>query len=113
MRVTFNSFFNDGLASITEAANQRNTAALQVSTGKRINVPSDDPAAASSALGERARLDRIDSYTQAGNAVNARLTVVDSVLSDALNQLTAAQTAGVSAQGTTVTQGQRDAAIQQ
>jgi len=113
VRVTFNGFFNDGLASITEAANQRNTAALQVSTGKRINVPSDDPAAASSALGERARLDRIDSYTQAGNAVNARFTVVDSVLSDVLNQLTAAQTAGVSAQGSTVTQGQRNAAIQQ
>src|SRR5581483_3192880 len=45
------------------------------------------------------------------NAASAHLSIADSALTDMVNQLSAAQTAALSARGSNVTQSQRDAAV--
>jgi flagellar hook-associated protein 3 FlgL len=82
----------------------------QVSTGKRVEKPSDDPSAALGAVGEHNETAAIDQYARATDTVGSRLAVVDTVLSDLITQLTAAQVSSASARGSSKTQIQRDAA---
>lgn len=109
MRTTFD-ITRDGLTAINTAAEQLATLQEQVATGKALRVPSDNPAAAARAVGEHAELSTIDAYTQSTNAVSARQSAADSVMSDMIDKITAALTAATSAAGTTATQSVRDAA---
>lgn len=110
MRTTFNETFRHGLEDISRTAEQLADAQRRVSSGRRINAPSDDPAATVQAINERATLATLDSYTRAGDTAFARLAVADSVLSDVINQLTAARVATVGARGSARGQAERDAA---
>ena len=71
----------------------------QVSTGKRIDKPSDDPSATLGSIGEHNETAAIDQYARATDTVGSRLAVVDTVLSDLITKLTAAQVASASARG--------------
>jgi len=82
----------------------------QVSTGLRMGKLSDDPLSAVSAVDEHAVLDRLDAYKSAGDAASYRLGLADNVMTDIINQLTSAQTTALSARGSEITQGTRDAA---
>jgi flagellar hook-associated protein 3 FlgL len=82
----------------------------QVSTGKRIEKPSDDPSATLGSIGEHNETAAIDQYKRTTDTVSSRLAVVDTVLSDLITQLEAAQVASASARGSSKTQVQRDAA---
>jgi flagellar hook-associated protein 3 FlgL len=112
MRITFNSFFRDGLRSLQTTAADLLRAQRQVSSGKRVSRGSDDPSAAVGGLANRAELATVQRYEKAADTVYSRLTVVDTVLSDVIDKLTAAQTAIVSAQGSVQTDAQREAAAQ-
>ncbi|HEY8535326.1 MAG TPA: hypothetical protein VIL25_02720, partial [Vicinamibacterales bacterium] len=72
--------------------------------------PSDDPTAAAAAVTEHGALAALDRYEQAGSSVEARLRLVDTVLSDIIEQLTHAQAVATGALGDTPTQAQREAA---
>jgi len=113
MRVTFNTSYREGSADIALAAQRLADAQRQVSSTHRINVASDDPAAAASVIDQQGSIARIDAYTAANDAASSRLNVADSVLSDVINKITAAQTTALGAQGSTVTASQRNAAVQQ
>jgi flagellar hook-associated protein 3 FlgL len=82
----------------------------QVSTGKRIAKPSDDPSATLGSVAEHHETAAIDQYSRATDTIGSRLAVVDTVLSDIITQLTAAQVSSASARGSSKTQIQRDAA---
>jgi flagellar hook-associated protein 3 FlgL len=82
----------------------------QVSTGKRIEKPSDDPSATLGAIGEHNETAAIDQYARATDTVGSRLAVVDTVLSDLIAQLERGQVSAASARGSSKTQVQRDAA---
>lgn len=110
MRVTFSASFRDAATEINRTAEQLAAAQRQVSSGQRLTRPSDDPAGASAAITDHATLGALDAYTQTADAATSRLTVVDSTLSDIVNKITAAQTAAVSARGSSQSQAQRDAA---
>ncbi|MEP7305632.1 MAG: flagellin [Acidobacteriota bacterium] len=110
MRVTFSQSFRNAASDTNLAAEQLAAAQRQVSSGKRINKPSDDPAGANSAIAGHAAIGAIDAYTQTADSTTSRLTVVDSMLSDIINKITAAQTAAASARGSVTSQSQRDAA---
>jgi flagellar hook-associated protein 3 FlgL len=110
MRVTFSASFRDAVAEISRTAEQLAEAQHQVSSGRRINTPSDDPAGTSAAITDRATLGTLDAYTKTADTATSRLTVVDSALSDIINKITAAQTAVASARGSATSQSQRDAA---
>lgn len=110
MRVTFNSSFDEGLRAISQAAEAMSDAERQVATGLRLARLSQDPLGTAAAVVEHANLDRLEAYKGAGDAASYRLGLADTVLSDILNQLTAAQTTALSARGSAPTQAQRDAA---
>jgi flagellar hook-associated protein 3 FlgL len=82
----------------------------QVSTGKRIEKPSDDPSATLGSIGEHNETAAIDQYARTTDTIGSRLAVVDTVLSDLILQIERAQVSSASARGTTKTQAQRDAA---
>src|SRR5580765_5459294 len=112
MRITIETTFRDGTTFINRAAEQLADAQRQVSTGRRINVASDDPAGNSVAMAQNSTIAQIDAYTKASDAASSRLTIADSALSDIITKITAAQTAALSARGSHVPQSQRDAAVQ-
>jgi flagellar hook-associated protein 3 FlgL len=110
MRVTFGAMHRNAEAGIESAATRLMEFQRQVSTGKRIEKPSDDPSATLGSVGEHNETAAIDQYKRTTDTVGSRLAVVDTVLSDMITQLTAAQVSSASARGSSKTQMQRDAA---
>jgi flagellar hook-associated protein 3 FlgL len=113
MRITNNATFIRSSADLERVTEQLEEWQQQVSSGRRVSAPSDDPAAASAGIRERNEIAVADQYSQAADSANARLTVIDSVLSDVILQLTNARTTVLSARGTLVTPAQREAAAQE
>jgi flagellar hook-associated protein 3 FlgL len=111
MRITENSQYRDALANLEQTAETVAKYQNQVSTGKRLNTPSDDPQSAGADVGVHADLATLDRYTSADKFASAALSVADSTLSDMINQLNAAKTAALSAAGSTTTDSQRQAAV--
>jgi flagellar hook-associated protein 3 FlgL len=113
MRITFNSQYQDAAAAVEKASEQLLDAQRKVSTGRRISKISDDPTAAATSLAERSALGQVDQYSRAADSVASRLAVVDTVLSDVVVKLTAAQTAATAARGSTLTSNQRASLAQE
>jgi len=110
MRVTFNAQNRNSTAGLEDSASRLIEFQRQVSTGKRIEKPSDDPSATLGSIGEHAETAAIDQYARATDSVASRLSVVDTVLSDLIMQMERAQVSAASARGSSKTQIQRDAA---
>ena len=110
MRTTFNSTFINSSSVLSLTAAELAKRQREVSSGRRINAPSDDPAGVTNAIREHTEMAALDRYAQSADTANARLTAVDSVLSDMVEQLTSAKTTVLGARGTTVTPSQRTAA---
>jgi flagellar hook-associated protein 3 FlgL len=110
MRVTFNSQMRNSTAGLEDAAGRLMEFQRQVSTGKRIEKPSDDPSATLGSIGEHTELSAIDQYARATDSVASRLAVIDTVLSDLIVQVERAQVATLSARGSTKAPLQREAA---
>jgi len=110
MRVTFNAQNRNSTAGLEDSASRLLEFQRQVSTGKRIEKPSDDPSATLGSIGEHAETAAIDQYARATDSVASRLSVVDTVLSDLVLQIERAQVSAASARGSSKTQIQRDAA---
>jgi flagellar hook-associated protein 3 FlgL len=113
MRVTFNGQFRDALADVERSGERLADYQRQVSSGRRIDRVSDDPSGSAAALGERTKVAQVDQYSRSTDSAYSRLTVTDTVLSDIVSKLTAAQVAATSALGSTPTAAQRAAAAQQ
>jgi flagellar hook-associated protein 3 FlgL len=109
MRVTFGSIFRNGLADINSTAEDLVRRQREVSSGRRIHVASDDPAAMATAMAERVEIANFDQFTQTTDSVESRLTVVDSVYTEVLNRLTNVQTKAAAGRSTILNQTQRDA----
>jgi flagellar hook-associated protein 3 FlgL len=109
MRVTFGSIFRNGLIDINRTAEQVAQRQREMSSGRRIHAPSDNPSAMAAAIGERTEMAVLDQFTQTTDSVESRLTVADSVYTDVINRLTNAQTRAAGGRSTILTQTQRDA----
>ena len=109
MRITFNSQYRDAAAGIETASDQLLEMQRQVATNRRISKPSDDPSGAATAVNERAQLGAVEQYSRIADSVTSRLNVVDSVLTDVVAKLTAVQSAGHNALGSTKSDAQREA----
>jgi flagellar hook-associated protein 3 FlgL len=110
MRVTFNAQNRNSTAGLEDAATRLLEFQRQVSTGKRIEKPSDDPSATLGSIGEHTEMAAIDQYARATDTIASRLSVVDTVLSDLIVQIERAQVASASARGSSKTPVQREAA---
>jgi flagellar hook-associated protein 3 FlgL len=111
MRIPLITTYRNSVDAINEAGAQMTDAQRQVATGRRIGVPSDDPAGNAVAMAQNAAIAQIDAYTQASDAVSSHLSIADSALTDMVNQLSAARTAALSARGSNISQSQRTAAV--
>jgi flagellar hook-associated protein 3 FlgL len=109
MRVTFGMGNAIAMADLERAALELSQAQREVSSGKRVNTPSDDPASAAATVRERAEIAGIDQYVSSADSAQSRIRVVDTVLSDMLTVLTSAQSQGAGARGSTQTAAQREA----
>jgi flagellar hook-associated protein 3 FlgL len=108
MRLTFQEFNRSSAAAIETATERLAEMQRQVATGKRVQKGSDDPSAASAAVVERGHLATTDVYVAAGDSANSRLMVADTVLSDMVSQISAAQVSVAGARNSTTTATERD-----
>jgi flagellar hook-associated protein 3 FlgL len=82
------------IANIQQSDAAVQTALQQVSTGQRVNVPSDDPAASAQLVQLQAQTANIDQYTSNGDSVLAQAQIADSTLTSVVAQLNQAVTLG-------------------
>src|SRR5918995_682186 len=108
-RVTNNTLFRSSLRDIQSTAEAFARAQQQVSSGKRLQQASDDPAAATTGLRERAEIHAVDRYREANDSVDSRLRVTDTVLGDIVATITTAQSKAASGRTTVLTAEQREA----
>jgi flagellar hook-associated protein 3 FlgL len=113
MRIVFNTTFEEGVRAVGKANEALTEAQRQVSSGRRMARPSDDPLGTTAAINGHAALSQLDTYSAAADTASYRLGVADNAMSDMIAQLTAAQSAALAARGSFQTQSQRDAARQQ
>jgi len=113
MRVTFGAIQRQANEGIGRASEEMVKFQRQVSTGKRVERPSDDPSAASITVGERAEMASFKQFSDTSDAAESKLRVADSVLSDLLDKLTAARTVVMSVRGSTATAAQREASAEE
>jgi flagellar hook-associated protein 3 FlgL len=109
MRVTFNSV-QHGVERLSRVAHAFDRAQEQVETGRRIHRPSDDPAAIQRIVQGRAEIAGFDAYTNSADAAASRLSMIDTILTSVVDQLTEATATATGARGSTVTPAAREAA---
>lgn len=108
-RVTHNTLYRNSLREIQSTAEAFAKAQEQVASGKRMQQASDNPSAAAIGLRERTEISIVDRYREANDSVDSRLRVTDTVLSDIISSITAAQTKAASGRSTVLTASQREA----
>ncbi len=111
MRTSFNTSYRNALADVQRSAERLAEAQRQVSSGKRIGLPSDDPSGAQAIIGEYTVGSNIDQYIRATDSVDSRLSVADTVISDIVARITEVRSKLTSAQGSTLSATQRDALV--
>jgi flagellar hook-associated protein 3 FlgL len=108
MRITYTSGCREIMADIQRAAADSERWQREVSSGYRVQVPSDDPSATVTAITEHAEITTLDRYVQATDSVSSRLSVADTVLGDMLQNLTSAQASAAAASRSGLTDTQRE-----
>jgi flagellar hook-associated protein 3 FlgL len=82
------------LADLQQSQVSLNTALQQVSTGKSVSVPSDNPAAAADMVQNTIETGDVDQYTQNVNSVLSTVQSASSVLNSVVSSLTKAVSLG-------------------
>jgi flagellar hook-associated protein 3 FlgL len=110
MRATAATTYRDSLADLERVSERLADFQRQISSGRRISRPSDDPGGTATAIAERGELGGVEQYTRTADSATSRLTVADSALTDIVDRLSQAQVSVVSAQGSGKTAGEREVA---
>jgi flagellar hook-associated protein 3 FlgL len=97
----------DVLAAIWQTQSQEQSALQELSTGKRVNVPSDDPLAAAEMVGNQDQSNRVDQYLQNIDTLNSQVQTADTALSSVVTALTQAISLGVEGSTGTVSDANR------
>jgi flagellar hook-associated protein 3 FlgL len=101
------------LSAIQRVQQEQADALQQIATGKRVNVPSDDPAAAAALVENHNRSDLVDQYTQNGNTLLGIMQTADSVLSTVVGEVSQAVSVGVEGANGTLSDANREILAQQ
>lgn len=109
MRVTFSTGYTRMMADLESAASELAKRQEEVSSGLRMQSPSDDPSSWAAGVRERAEIGVVDQYSSTVDSANSRLTVADTVLTDLVAKLTSTQATILAGQGTIQTDSQREA----
>jgi flagellar hook-associated protein 3 FlgL len=97
----------DLLAAIQLAQKNAQTAAQQVSTGRRVNNPSDDPAAVAALVDNNAQSSQDAQFQSNINDLQSKFQVADSVMNSAVHLLTSAISLGTQGATGTLTDANR------
>jgi len=97
----------DVLAAIYQTQTQEQTALQELSTGKRVNVPSDDPLAASLMVGNQDQSSRTDQYLQNIDSLTNQMQIADTAIGSVVTALNQAISLGVEGSTGTATSSQR------
>ncbi len=100
-------------ASIQQNEASLQTAVNQLSSGKRVATPSDDPLAFANDLRSVASSATVDTYTKNAQSVMAQAQIADSALSSVVTSLTQAISLGTEGGNGTLTSTQRSSLAQQ
>jgi flagellar hook-associated protein 3 FlgL len=83
MRISSQQIFSGGINRLQDLNSNLNTTQQQISTGKRVNNPSDDPVAAARILKLDQELSRVETYQRNVNLADNRLSQEESALESA------------------------------
>jgi flagellar hook-associated protein 3 FlgL len=103
MRVNPN-FSNDMVSLLNQAQQAENNAAQELSSGRRVSQPSDNPAAEASMVQENSLSAAVDQYTANSDSLTDVLNTADSTLSSVTTLLQRAVTLGVEGANGTMNQ---------
>jgi len=103
----------DMLISIAAAQQAQSVAVQQIATGRRVNLPSDDPAAAAALVQNHERSAMNDRYTQSGNSLLGMMQSAESVLSSVIGEVSQAISVGVEGATGTLSNSDRQTLAQQ
>src|SRR5581483_7669794 len=101
------------LAALARTQREETVALQQLSTGKRVNAPSDDPASAAVLVGNSVQSARADQFLRSISSIEAELQTADSTLGSTVTALTRAITLGVQGANGTLSDANRRSAAQE
>lgn len=87
MRISSQQIFSGGINRLQELNSNLNSTQQQISTGKRVNTPSDDPVAAARILKLDQELSRVETYQRNVNLADNRLNQEESALESSIDIL--------------------------
>jgi len=99
----------DLLAALDQLQQQQDTATLELSTGSKINKPSDDPAGAAELIQINDLSSQVDSFQQSIGSINGLLSMADSALSSVTTALQRAISLGTEGANGTLSDSDRAA----
>lgn len=108
MRINPNSM-PDLLAALNQSKLASQEATMQIATGRRVNVPSDDPAAAALLVENNDQATFNAGYLQSLTAIQGQLSTADSTLGSVVTALQQATTLGIEGANGTLSDGDRAA----
>jgi flagellar hook-associated protein 3 FlgL len=97
------------LYSLAETQRQMDKSLEQISSGRRISVPSDDPAGMAALIQNRSQSRANDEFSHSLTTIKSVLQTADSTLSSAVTELQRAITLGVQGATGTLPQAEREA----
>lgn len=109
MRLSTSNSFDASVYTLTQQASTLNDAQNQLTTMKRVNKASDDPAAAARAERALASANRVDTSQRAVDASRTAMTQVDAAMTDAGSLLQQAREALVASGNASYTDAERKA----
>lgn len=108
MTIRFNpDLYSTVLAGLNSNNRDQQQVMLELSSGRRVNVPSDDPAANATAMNIQLQQDQSDQFTQNISSVQGQLQMADSTMSSVITFLTQAITLGTEAGNSTLSPSNR------
>jgi flagellar hook-associated protein 3 FlgL len=102
---------NDLLSALSIAKQQEQTDLLQLASGRRVNSPSDDPAAAAILVQNHAQSSTDDQYLRSATSLQSELQTADSTLSSIVTTLDRATSLGVQGSTGTLSDTDRNALV--
>jgi flagellar hook-associated protein 3 FlgL len=101
------------LAGLALDRQQEDQAIGELSTGRKVNQPSDDPAAVAGLIVNKAQASAVSSYLSNISSLQATLQVADSTLNAVVTNLSQAMSLGIEGANSTMNQTDRNAIAQE
>ncbi|QYZ65535.1 MAG: flagellar hook protein [Gammaproteobacteria bacterium (ex Lamellibrachia satsuma)] len=107
LRISTNMLFDKGISSMLEQQTKLSNTQDQISSGKRILSPKDDPAGSAYLLDLKSSISKVDQYQDNADRARARLELEETVLASTGNILQRVHELAIQGQNDILTEDQR------